>query len=128
MESELRDIRDKIKEFNLERDWDQYHNPKDLLVALVSEVGQLADCYRWLNDEEVKRIHIGPVKKKNVEEEIADIMMYLIMLAYKTDIDIIKCINDKLEKNRNKYPVDKMKGVHSNPIEGFKPTSKYISE
>tara|TARA_Y100000034_G_scaffold125952_1_gene176456 strand:+ start:453 stop:824 length:372 start_codon:yes stop_codon:yes gene_type:complete len=120
MDSELKDIRDKIKEFNLERDWDKFHNPKDLLIALVSEVGELAECYRWLNDQEISNIHSDPIKRKNIEEEIADIIMYLIILAYKTDIDIIKSIDNKLEKNKLRYPIEKIKGIHSNPIEGFK--------
>lgn len=113
-------IKEKIKQFNLERDWDKFHNPKDLLIALVSEVGELAECYRWLNPNELESVHTSPEKKKKIEEEIADIMMYLITLSYKTNIDIFKVIEDKLEKNKLRYPIDKVKGIHSNPIEGFK--------
>ncbi len=78
---EFNELKEKIKMFNLERDWDKFHNPKDLLIALVSEVGELAECYRWLNDTELSKIHTDPIKKKKIEEEIADITMYLIMLA-----------------------------------------------
>jgi len=117
----LERLREEIKRFNHERDWDKYHNPKDLVVALVSEVGELAECYRWLNDEEQSSIHLDPAKKLKVEEEIADIMMFLIILAYKTDINIIKACDAKLAKNRERYAVDKVKGMHSNPIEGYKP-------
>jgi len=120
LETDLTKLKEKIREFNLERDWDKFHNPKDLVIALMSEVGELAECYRWLNDDELLRIHSDPVKKKKVEEEIADIMMYLIILAYKNDIDIFQAIEQKLEKNKRKYPVDKSKGIHSNPIEGYK--------
>lgn len=117
---DLKEIEEKIKQFNLERDWDQFHNPKDLVIALVSEVGELAECYRWLNDAELSSIHLDPIKKKKVEEEIADITMYLIMLSYKTNIDILKAVEEKIEKNRNKYPIEKAKGIHSNFLEGFK--------
>jgi NTP pyrophosphatase (non-canonical NTP hydrolase) len=117
---ELDKLAEKIKQFNVDRDWDQFHNPKDLLVALVSEVGELADCYRWLSETEMTSIHTDPAKKKKVEEEIADIMMYLIILSYKTNIDIVSAVEEKLEKNIRKYPVEKAKGVHSNSIEGFK--------
>lgn len=120
MSKELEEIKTKIKEFNLERDWDKYHNPKDILIALMSEVGELADYYRWLSPEELQRIHTDPEKKKKIEEEIADIISYLIILAYKTDIDILKVVEAKLEKNKIRYPVSKMKGVHSNPLEGYK--------
>lgn len=116
----LESLKEQIKQFNIDRDWDQFHNPKDILVALVSEVGELADCYRWLSDAEMSTIHTDPVKKKKVEEEIADIMMYIIILAYKTDINILSAVEAKLEKNKLKYPIEKSKGVHSNPIEGFK--------
>ncbi len=117
---EFNELKEKIKTFNYERDWDKFHNPKDLLIALVSEVGELAECYRWLNDVELSNIHTDSVKKKKIEEEIADITMYLIMLAYKTNIDIVKVVEEKIEINTKKYPVEKMKGIHSNPIEGFK--------
>lgn len=120
MGADLDSIKQKIKDFNLERDWDKYHNPKDLLIALVSEVGELAECYRWLNADELSRIHADPAKKKQIEEEIADIMMYLITLSYKTNIDIFKAVEQKLEKNKQRYPVEKIKGVHTNPIEGIK--------
>ena len=118
--SDLNLLKEKIRQFNLERDWDKFHNPKDLLIALVSEVGELADLYRWLSPEEVARVHTDPAKKKKIEEEIADIMAFLMILAYKTDIDIIKVVEEKLEKNKLKYPIEKSKGVHSNIIEGFK--------
>ncbi len=117
---ELNDLKEKIREFNVERDWDKFHNPKDLLIALVSEVGELAECYRWLSDAELSKIHSDPAKKKKVEEEIADVIIYLIILSYKTDIDIFKVIEWKIEKNREKYPIEKAKGIHTNPIEGFK--------
>lgn len=120
LESDLQKIRDKIRQFNLERDWDKYHNPKDLLIALVSEVGELAECYRWLNSEELSNVHLDPEKKKKIEEEIADILTYLIILSDKTGIDVIKALEEKLEKNKIRYPVEKTKGIHTNPLEGFK--------
>ncbi len=120
MSKDLNELKEKIRQFNLERDWDKFHNPKDLLVALVSEVGELAECYRWLNDKELSKIHADPEKKKKVEEEIADIVIYLIILSYKTDIDIFKAIEKKIERNQKKYPIEKTKGIHTNPIEGFK--------
>ena len=114
------ELKEKIKQFNLDRDWDQYHNPKDLIIALFSEVGELAECYRWLNDKEVSQVHLDPDNRKKVEEEVADIFMYMLMFAYKTDIDLVKVIEEKLEKNSQKYPVDKVKGIHSNPLLGIK--------
>lgn len=111
----LHELREKIKSFNLERDWDQFHNPKDLVLALVSEVGELAECYNWLSKEEINNLYQNPEKRKKIEEEMADILIYLLTLSYKSKIDVLKAINDKIEKNREKYPVKKARTEHPNP-------------
>jgi len=116
----LHDLKRDIRDFNIERDWDQYHNPKDLIIALMGEVGELAECYQWLSADEISNVHLDPLKKEKIEEEIADIFIYLIVLCYKTDIDLHEVIAKKMEKNRAKYPADKVKGVHSNFLEGCK--------
>ncbi len=109
-----------IKQFNNEREWDQFHNPKDLLIALISEVGELADLYRWLKPEEIEDVLKTPAKKVKVQEELADIFSFLIILAYKNDIDLLDALKDKLEKNKKRFTIEKSKGVHSNVLEGFK--------
>jgi len=106
-------FKEQIKQFNVERDWDQFHQPKDLLLALMTEVGELAECYHWASQGELQNIRNDPKKKEAVGEEIADIVIYLIMLAYKTDIDISKAIERKIEKNKLKYPSGETKGIHS---------------
>jgi len=109
MGKDLNKLKEKIRKFNRERDWDKFHNVKDLIIALTSEVGELAECYRWLSEEEISKIHSNPEKKKNIEEEIADILIYLLIISYKTDTDIFDAIEKKLEKNKQKYPIDKSK-------------------
>ncbi len=84
MSSDLGLVREKIKQFMLEREWDQFHNDKDLVLALFSEVGELAECYRWLTPEEISLVHQDPEKRKKVEEEVADILIYLLVFCYKT--------------------------------------------
>src|SRR3989339_330959 len=96
MTKDFNQLKEEIKKFNLERDWDKFHNVKDLIIALISE------------------------EKKNIEEEIADVLIYLLIISYKTDIDIFDAIEKKLDKNRKKYPINKSKSIHTNPIEGFK--------
>jgi NTP pyrophosphatase (non-canonical NTP hydrolase) len=120
MASDIDRLIEQIKKFNMERDWDQFHNPKDIILALVSEVGELAECYRWLSEQEIAQVHSDPEKKRRIEEEIADIMINLLMLSYKTNTDIVKATEEKIEKNKRKYPVEKAKGKHSNFIQGFK--------
>ena len=114
------ELQQKIKDFNKERDWDKYHNSKDLILALMSEVGELAEIYKWLNQSELEEIQTNPQKKTLIEEELADIFNYIIVLSYNLDIDLLKVTQDKLEKNKLKYPTDKIKGIHSNFIQGIK--------
>jgi len=111
---------EEIKQFNTERDWDAFHQPKDLLIALMSEVGELADLYRWLNTTELETALCNPEKKTKIAEELADIFSFLIILAYKQDIDLLEALSDKLEKNKQRFDPTKMKGIHSNILEGFK--------
>lgn len=111
---------EQIKQFNNDRDWDQFHNPKDLILALMSEVGELAECYRWLSENEMIRVIADLDKKKKITEELADIAMYLFMLSYKTNTDLSMAIQEKIEKNKLRYPSEKIKGIHTNPIEGYK--------
>ena len=120
MTKDLNTLIEEIKQFNKERDWDQFHNVKDLILALTSEVGELADCYRWLSEEEIEKVHSNPEKKKKIEEEIADILSFLLVISYKTNTNILDVLERKLEKNKLKYPVEKSKSIHSNKIEGFK--------
>jgi NTP pyrophosphatase (non-canonical NTP hydrolase) len=109
-----------IKQFNTERDWDAFHQPKDVLIALMSEVGELADLYRWLDTAELKSALHNPEKKIKISEELADIFAFLIILAYKQDIDLLEALSDKLEKNKKRFNPATMKGIHSNVLEGFK--------
>lgn len=100
--SEINEITKKIVEFTKERDWEQFHNGKDLALALSIEAAELNEAFLWKDAENVK------VEK--VKEELADVFNYAFLIANKYDLDIKQIILDKLEKNRSKYPVDKAKG------------------
>lgn len=100
--SEINEITEKIVEFTKERDWEQFHNGKDLALALSIEAAELNEAFLWKDAENVK------VEK--VKEELADVFNYAFLIANKYDLDIKQIILDKLEKNRSKYPVDKAKG------------------
>lgn len=90
----------KILEFNRERDWEQFHSPENLSKSIVIEAAELLENFQWGRDFDID----------NVKEEIADVMMYTIMLAEKLDINIEKAILNKLQKNNDKYSVEKSKG------------------
>ena len=90
-----------IKEFNEEREWDQFHSPENLAKSTAIESGELLECFQWDNN----------YNKKEVCSELADIVNYCILLADKLDVDLEKIVLNKLEETRKKYPVEKAKGV-----------------
>lgn len=101
--SDFEELKSKIKQFSVERDWDQFHNGKDLAIALSIEASELQEAFLWKNPEEVK------IEK--VREELADIFNYAILIADKYNLDIREIVLKKLEKNAEKYPVEKAKGT-----------------
>jgi dCTP diphosphatase len=104
----LRDLRDALRQFAAERDWDQFHSPKNLAIALSVEVAELLENFQWLPDTESAAI--APDKRVRVREELADVLLYLIRLADKLDIDLAVAAAEKLEINATKYPVHKARG------------------
>jgi NTP pyrophosphatase (non-canonical NTP hydrolase) len=100
--NELKRITEAITKFRDKRDWEQFHNPKDLAVALNIEAGELLEAFLWKKSSEA-----DPEK---VKEELADIFNYAFLLAEKYDFDIEEIILEKLQSNTEKYPVEKAKG------------------
>ena len=114
------DIKNRISRFNQERDWEQYHQPKDLIMALQEELGELSRCYLWVSEQEIKNIHKDPKKMNAIKEEMADVFIYLISLANTVGVDISEIINTKIDKNEQKYPAKKSKSEHTNVLLGRK--------
>jgi dCTP diphosphatase len=106
----IEELRDRLRTFADERDWNQFHSPKNLVMALSGEVGELNEIFQWLNDEQIQAIKKNPEQLQPVREELADILLYLIRLADQMDIDIIDAARQKIEINESKYPVEKSKG------------------
>ncbi len=100
--SDLEELRKTIVQFTQERDWDQFHNGKDLALALSIEAAELNEAFLWKN---AKDVNVDKVK-----EELADIFNYAILLADKYDLDIKQIVLDKIKRNAEKYPVDKAYG------------------
>src|SRR5699024_2564648 len=101
--SEFKELTDEIIHFRDERDWKQFHNSKDLAIALSVEASELLERFLWKDAEEVD--------KKGIEEELADVLTYALLLAHEEDLDIKKIIREKLSENNKKYPVGKSKGT-----------------
>ena len=90
-----------IREFNRERDWEQFHTPENLAKSISIEAGELLECFQWDSD-------FDPV---HVKEELADVYSYVLMMADELDLDLEEIMLEKLEKTKLKYPVEKAKGI-----------------
>ena len=105
---DLNTIRDRLRKFVDERDWDKLHNPKNLAMALSVESSELLELFQWLTDAESQEL--DEEKRREAEMELADILIYLIRIADKLDIDLLDAVAKKLEINEQRYPVSKVKG------------------
>ena len=106
--SDLNTLKQRLREFAEERDWGQFHSPKNLSMALSAEVAEIVEHFQWLTEEQSK--NLPKDKLEEVETELADTLIYLIRLADKLDINLITAAQRKIEVNELKYPVEKAKG------------------
>ena len=105
---DIEKIKNILKQFSQERDWEQFHSPKNLSMALSVETSELVEIFQWLSEEE--SFNLDNDKKQHAKEEVADIAIYLLRICMKLNIDLEEAIIEKMQKNREKYPVDKVKG------------------
>ena len=102
------DLQRRLHAFADARDWERFHSPKNLAMAVASEAGELLDVFQWLTEEESR--HPSDETRRRATEEIADVLIYLLRLGDKLGVDFQKTILDKMELNERKYPVDLAKG------------------
>lgn len=100
--NESEEIIQALLEFRNERDWEQFHNPKDLAIAINVEAGELLELFLWKNANEAN--------KEKIKEELADVFAYAFLLAEKYDLDVKGIVFEKIKKNGEKYPIEKSKG------------------
>ena len=93
-----------LQRFADERNWPRYHTARNLVLALTGEVGELAEIFQWLTDDEAARLAEHPACFTHLQEELADVLMYLVRLASVTGVDLDAAVRDKLVKNALKYP------------------------
>lgn len=108
MAADLIALRDRLRVFAAERDWDQFHSPKNLAAALSVEAAELLEHFQWLTDADSGAL--SPEKRAQVAEEIADVLLYLVRIADKLEIDVLDAALAKIEANARKYPVEKARG------------------
>ena len=101
-------LRDELRCFAADRDWDQFHSPKNLASALAVEAAELLEPFQWLSEEQSR--HLTAEQSQAVGQELADVLLYLIRLADKLNIDLAAAASDKILRNSAKYPVEKARG------------------
>ncbi|WP_175855878.1 nucleotide pyrophosphohydrolase [Burkholderia anthina] len=108
LQSDLGALRELVRQFVDERDWDKFHTPKNLATALSVEASELLEPFQWLVSGE--KNELGDANLVAVRHEMADVLVYLVRLADKMDVDLFQAVLEKMELNRAKYPADKVRG------------------
>ena len=108
MTDPFRDLRDALRAFAAERDWDAFHSPRNLATALAVEAAELLEPFQWLDDAQAR--DLPPDTRAAVEEEMADVLLYLVRLADKLDVDLAQAARAKMARNAEQYPVEKARG------------------
>lgn len=108
--SDIKSLQEKIAKFVEERDWGQFHNPKDLAISLNLEASEVLEHFQWKNDKEMQE-HVKN-NREDVEDELADVLYWVLLMANNLNVDVVAASERKLEKNAKKYPVAKAKGNH----------------
>ena len=108
--TEVQRLKDKVREFCEERDWDQYHGAKELAIGITTEASELLQHFRFKSEKEVEEIFSDLNKKEKITEEMADILYFLLRMSQRYDVDLTSELTKKLKKNEERYPVDKAKG------------------
>jgi dCTP diphosphatase len=106
--SEVTQLRDSLRQFAAERDWDQFHSPKNLAMALAVEAAELLERFQWVTEADSQ--HLPPAELAAVRAEMADVLNYLVRLADKLDVNLLEAAREKIALNAQKYPVEKSRG------------------
>ena len=106
----IKEIQKKLRKFAKERDWEQFHSTKNLVMALSGEVGEIVEIFQWLTEEQSKLENLSDEDRKKVQEELADIFIYIVRLSDKLNIDLDKAVSEKMKLNGKNYPIELSKG------------------
>jgi len=108
MADSLDDLREQLRQFAQARDWDQFHTPKNLSMALIAEAAELVEHFQWLTDEQSQQLSAD--KLDSVSQELADVLIYLVRTADKLGIDLMEAVKQKMALNEQRYPAAKVRG------------------
>lgn len=110
LEARVADLKQMVEKFSAERNWDQFHNAKDLAIGIVTEASELLEMFRFKSEIEVDSMFSDPVTAEKVRDELADVFYFALRLAQKYDIDVSTTLKEKMKVNAKRYPVEKFKG------------------
>ena len=102
------ELQQRLQHFVGEREWSRFHSPKNLSMALTGEVGELVEHFQWLDSEASEALEPGT--REAVRRELADVQIYLMLLAGRLDMDLLEAVDDKIDENESKYPAEKARG------------------
>jgi len=102
-------IKNEVQKFNSDRNWSQFHSPKNLAMALSVECSELLEIFQWMTELESNQVKEDPLLKNRVSEEVADVFLYLLQFSMKLEIDLEENVLKKIKKNAEKYPIEKIK-------------------
>lgn len=108
MSDSLHELRDALRRFAAERDWEQFHTPRNLATALAVEAAELLEPFQWLSETQSLELSAG--QRAAIEEEMADVLLYLVRLADRLDVDLERAARAKIARNALRYPVEKARG------------------
>jgi NTP pyrophosphatase (non-canonical NTP hydrolase) len=108
LQNDLTEIREIVRQFVSERDWDKFHTPKNLATALSVEASELLEPFQWLVSGD--KSELDEAKRTAIRHEMADVLVYLVRLADKLDVDLFEAVEEKMVLNRAKYPADQVRG------------------
>jgi|SRR3989344_2189957 len=107
----INDLTKRIIAFRDARDWKQFHNPKDVALSLVLEATEVMEHFQWKSKEEIEKYI--KTNKVDIGEELADVLYWVLLMSYDLKIDVLDALGKKIEKNEEKYPVEKARGRHT---------------
>ena len=118
VERSLESLTQELREFAVERDWEQFHSPKNLAMALTVEAAELMEHFQWITPEASRAIRDRPEKLAEVGEELADVICYALAIANELGLDVSDTLRDKMQKNERKYPAAQYRGRYGPEDDG----------
>ena len=110
MSHSFEDLQGTIQEFCEQREWDQFHGPKDLAIGAVTEASELLEIFRFKNPDQIQAMMSDPGERMKMGDELADVLFFLLRFSQRFDFDLEKCFEQKMLKNKKRYPVESFRG------------------